>query len=246
MVGGGVAAVALSSGSDDDTAGPPPAPSSSPSPTTSSSTSPPTAFADQPAPDILSAAQSAMAGLDSVRISGDVLDGGDLLGVDLAITSSGDCDGTISSGGGSAELRRIGGDTWFLADEAFWIASTDATQGPLIAATVDGRWVSVPAADAEEFATVCDLDGLLSSTTGTGVGRVLGPGTVEGRAVVRVETGGDPGGEAGVAAVAVDDPHYILELDNDSDGAFVFSDFDRPFAAQPPPSRDVFDLPGLD
>lgn len=204
------------------------------------------AFADGTSEEILEAAEKEMKVLDSVRIAGDVLTDGELLGVDLTITSRGDCDGTISAGGGSAQLRRIGDDTWFLADEEFWIASTDAAQGPLIAATVGDRWVAVPSEETEDFAAVCDLDELLEGTNDAVVGANLGTDSLDGQPVVKVDTGDAlSGGGTSVAFVAIDDPHYILKLDAGTEGSFTFSGFDEPFAAQAPPARDIFDLTGF-
>lgn len=242
-IGGGVAAAVLGGGSDDPgVAGPGASPAATDEPT-----GPPDepAFADRSPGEIIRAAQEEMQALDTVRISGDVVADGELLGVDLTITAAGDCDGTISSGGGSAQLRRIGADTWFLADEAFWIASTDATQGPFIASTVGERWVAVPAADAESFGQVCDLDELLSTMGAVGAGDVLGPGTVAGQDVVEVDTGGVTSGGSGVASVATADPHYLLALEAGDDGSFRFSEFDAPFSARAPAAGDVFDLEGF-
>ena len=204
------------------------------------------AFADGTSEEILKAAEKEMKVLDSVRIAGDVLTDGELLEVDLAITSRGDCDGTISAGGGSAQLRRIGDDTWFLADEKFWIASTDAAQGPLIAATVGDRWVAVPSEETEDFAAVCDLDELLEGTNDAVVGVNLGTDSLDGQPVVKIDTGDAmSGGDTSVAFVAIDDPHYIVRLDAGTEGSFTFSGFDEPFAAQAPPARDIFDLTGF-
>ncbi|CAN5273923.1 hypothetical protein BH09ACT12_BH09ACT12_22430 [soil metagenome] len=246
-IGGGVSAALVAGGSDDpdrvgDRAG---------TETAGTETAGPgePAFADQSSEDILRAAEKEMKVLDTVRIAGDVVADGELLGVDLTITSRGECDGVISSGGGSAQLRRVGSDTWFLADEEFWIYSTDATQGPIIAAAVGGRWVLVPPDEADEFASVCDLDELLESTDDTVAGENLGPDSIDGRDVVKVDTGGTggtgAGGDTSVAFVAVTDPHYILKLDGGLDGSFTFSAFDEPFSAEPPPADEVFDLEGF-
>lgn len=184
--------------------------------------------------------------LDSVRIAGTVVDAGDLLKVDLTITSRGDCDGTIRVGGGKAQLRRVGPQTWFQANEKFWIASTDATQGPVIAALVGARWVEFPGEEAASFDDVCDLDELLESTNDAVVGDNLGLGTVAGREVVQVDTGdAAAGGDSSVAAVSVAEPHYILELDGGPDGSFRFSEFDESPPIEPPAPGDIFDLEGF-
>jgi hypothetical protein len=248
-IGGGVTAALVAGGGDDapssaDPTPEPPEPPESPDPASSSPTV--AGFADQEPTEILRAAEKEMKVLDTVRIAGNVVEGGERIGVDLTITSTGDCAGTIAVGGGSAQLRRIGADTWFKADEDFWIASTDAGQGPFIAATVGDRWVLFPPEEAEEFASVCDLDDLLEATNSTVAVETLGTGSIDGQDVVKVDTGETTSsGEPSVASVAVGEPHYILRLDGGSEGSFGFSAFDEPFTTKAPPPSDVFDLAGL-
>ena len=246
VIGAGVTAALVAGGGDDvpSAADPTPRGAEPPDPDPSSPTV--TAFADQEPTEILRAAEKEMKVLDTVRIAGNVVEGGERIGVDLTITSTGDCAGTIAVGGGSAQLRRIGADTWFKADEDFWIASTDADQGPFIASAVGDRWVLFPPQEAEEFASVCDLDELLEATSSTMAVQTLGTGSVDGQDVVKVDTGETTSsGEPSVASVAVGEPHYILRLDGGSEGSFGFSAFDEPFTTEAPPSSDVFDLAGL-
>jgi hypothetical protein len=247
-VGGGVAA-ALLVGDDDEpagTAGAQPTPTADPGTGTGTATEPD--FAELPAGEILEVARARMQSLESVRVVGDVLDGADRLGVDLTLTADGDCDGTITIGDGTATLRRIGDDTWFRADEAFWVAATDPGQGPLIATTVGDRWVSLPAGQGDEFATACDLEVLLGGGPGDVEGaEVVGTRTLDGQEVVEVATG-DRRATGGTAFVALEDPHPLLRLDAGDDGeegSLSFSAFDEDFSAEPPPAGDVFDLSGF-
>ena len=207
----------------------------------------PAVFGQQDPRVILTAAAEEMRTLDTVRVSGDVRAGADLVGVDLSISAGGDCDGTISVGGGSARLRRVADATWFRADEQFWIASTDAAQGRLIARTVGDRWVLVPPEEVSSFGPVCDLDELLdgAGTDGTdGAGEVLGTATAAGREVVRIDTG-DTGDTGEVVSVALDDPHHLVEIDAGRDGSYTFSEFDRPLEVRAPARGEVFDLQGF-
>lgn len=242
-IGGGVTVALVAGGGDDVPSAADPSTGTSEPPSSSPTVA---AFADQEPTEILRAAEKEMKVLETVRIAGNVVEGGDRIGVDLTITSTGDCAGTIAVGGGSAQLRRIGADTWFKADEDFWIASTDASQGPFIAAAVGDRWVLFPPEEAEEFASVCDLDDLLEATNSTVAVETLGTGSIDGQDVVKVDTGETTSsGEPSVASVAVGEPHYILRLDGGSEGSFGFSAFDEPFTTTAPPPSDVFDLAGL-
>lgn len=213
---------------------------------------------DDDAARLLAAAAAAMGALETVRVTGDVRSGDDLLGVDLAVSARGDCAGTISLGGGSARLRRVGARTWFRADEAFWVAAADAGRGPSIARAVGDRWVLVPPDDASSFGPVCDLDDLLTGASGPqgapGPGgrraaEVLGTATASGREVLRVATGADgfglPAGPGAVVSVALDDPHHLLHVESGHEGALRFSEFDTPFEVRAPASGAVVDLGGF-
>ncbi len=201
-------------------------------------------FLDSEADAILLAAEKDMRVLDSVRMSGTVDQDGQPGGVEMTITSAGNCDGELSIGDGAAQLRRIDGEAWLRPDRAFLEASnTDGSVDVDLFMTLIGdKWLKADAAQSEDFADLCDLDELLEGDGGTSEGEAIkGEVTeIDGQEVVAITTA--DGSDTTVAQVRLEAPHYVLRLENDADnGRFDLSGFDEPFTAQAPPADEVID-----
>ena len=209
-------------------------------------------FAEQSAEEILREAEKEMKVLDTVRLAGMVTsDDGQDFDLDMTISSRGDCTGTMGVGGGSAELLRVDGETWFKPDRGFWEAVAEGQDDAaidLIVSLQGDDWVVVPPEDATDFENFCDLDELLeedesSSSDASSCARTA-PRSSTAQPVVKV-VGEEPDGEV-ASYVSLSEPHYIVRIESPDGGAFDLSGFDEPLDAEAPDASDVTDLSSLE
>lgn len=204
-------------------------------------------FADESPEAILDAAEKDMEALSSVSMNGQVTNDGQELELQLSLNTRGDCEGSISMEGGTAEIRSVGGQSWMKADEAFW-TSFAGSSAPQITALVGDKWVTLPGDDGD-FSSFCDLDEFLSDIDDDGDSKAEAEGTedVGGEEAVKLSAETDDGDPV-TAWVAVDEPHYILKMevtDGDEPGTMTFSDFDEELDVEAPAEDEVVDLSQL-
>lgn len=202
-------------------------------------------FADGSAEEITKAAGEAMQGVDSLRMAGEITTDGEQISLDMQVSTVGDCQGSLSLGGGSAELISVGSETWFKPDEAFWRA-TAGPQADQIISVVGDKWVVVPPEEAG-IASLCDLDELtdeLASDDGDQPATKGETEEVDGQDAIVIESETSDGDPL-KGWVAVDGEHYILKMEVDQGaepGTITFSDFDEEVDIQAPPEDDVIDF----
>lgn len=193
--------------------------------------------------EILQAAEKDMAVVRNARIRGQLEDGGDTLTVDVVATTSGDCTGTMTSAssGGTAEILRVGETVYLRADEAFWNASTsDPTTTTLILGVIGDKWVAEDTL-LESTEAFCDLDEFLERDGREDAEATrLGTGSVGGEETVQVEQ--TEGAHREVLDVRVDEPHYLMRIEESATDHFEFSDFDADVTIEKPADGDVFPL----
>ena len=203
-------------------------------------------FAQQPAADIAGAAKADMLGLDAVHYSGAISSGGSDVGLDMQASSSGDCQGTVKLGQGSAEVASKDGTSWFRPDEAFWRQQVPDTADQIIAAVGD-KWVL----DSDnQFTQFCDLDeffsGIFTDDSADEKYDVKGTDELDGQDVVAVDNASDDG--TATAYILLDDPHYVLKVEKtagDDTGAVEFGEFNEEFDVDAPTEDEVADLSQL-
>jgi hypothetical protein len=206
-------------------------------------------FADQPPKDIAKAAAADMKDLTSLRMAGDLTTSGQKIGVDMLITTSGDCQGTIEVTGGSAQIVSSGGQAYMKPDKAFWESQAPG-QAAQIEAVVGDKWVVIPSASGLDAA--CDLNQLLDGIDKPDSDPSNAPtsatsDSVDGQDAVKL-VGKDDNGKPVTAWVATDDPHYILKMEvtqGSEPGVITFSDFNKTVSVEAPPSDQVIDLSKL-
>ena len=207
-----------------------------------------TSFADEPGPQIMSAATTDMAAVRSLHFTGDLTSGGKKIHVDLGSSTAGQCRGSFTIGRGTAQILASDGKAWMKPDHAFWEQQA-AGQAAQIEQLVGDKWVSIPLSSG--LSKVCDLDNLLSRLTPTDDKQtqsteVIGTAEVGGTPAVQVQ-GRSRQGDTVSAWVATGSPHHVLKLevtDGSSPGTLVFSDFDTPLAITTPAPSEVADIPG--
>jgi hypothetical protein len=200
-------------------------------------------FAKQSGDKIAADAKADMKKLDEVKFSGEITSDGDTVTLDVQASSAGDCSGSISVGGGTAEILAKDGTNWFKPDEAFWQANAGESADAIIAAVGD-KWVL----DTDSnFAQFCDLDAffdnLFKDEAGAGKYETTGTDEIDGEKVVKVEQSDDNGTSVGY--VLIDGDHYLLKLERaegDEPGILEFSDFDEEFDVTAPADDEVIDL----
>ena len=203
-------------------------------------------FADGSVDEIKDAAIADMKALESMTLEGSLTQEAEELELTLSMDTGGNCLGTITQAGGTAEFIGADGVFFLKGDEAFWRGNTDPAKADATVKLVGDKWVNL-GADGGGFSDLCDLDSLIDDlpTTRTTPARSTPVGdetTVDGENAVEVIT--KDGEETTTALVATEGEHYILEVTNeggDEPGSFTLSEFDEPVDAEAP--DDAVELP---
>jgi hypothetical protein len=204
-------------------------------------------FADKDPQDIAKAAAADMKDLSSLHLQGDLTTGGEKLDLDMQVTTSGDCQGSIGVAQGKAQILSSNGQAYMKPDKAFWESTTPGTAAQ-IETVVGDKWVLVPSASG--FGKLCDLDQLLQGlgeNDPTGKPTAAAADSVDGKDAVKL-TGKDKDGNPVTAWVASDSPHYILKIQQtqgSEPGTLTMSGFNEKVAVQAPPQDQVIDLSKL-
>ncbi|MEV4701965.1 hypothetical protein [Actinoplanes sp. NPDC049316] len=190
------------------------------------------------ADEILRRAQAALAGAKSYRARGTVDQDGQAIDIDLKVRGT-DFAGSLSLGAARVELLAVGGKKYLRPNEQFWIMSTDAKQGRVLARGFRDRWVTGADRDpsfAELFA-VGSADQFLKPTGTLSKGEQKEIGGV---AAIALKDSADPDSALYVATAG--EP-YPLQLSGKGGSELVFSDFGKPVTGVEAPAPDrVVDL----
>ncbi len=230
-VAAGVAAAALVGNGDSDRDS-----DGGDKPTPDPSTSAP-AFVALAPEQILLDSEKEMKVLDTVQVKGQFPDGDKVVSINMSITADGECRGTMSFlGRGTAEVLRAEGRIMVKPD-ALFLADFGIDNAQRFFDYLDGRWLEFTD-DPEQFASVCDLDEFLErdgreGATATHQGVV----TVAGQDAVKVRL--QEGASKETYYVMVEDPHYLLRINEAKHAWFAYSDFDAAVDIGLPPDREI-------
>jgi hypothetical protein len=202
------------------------------------------AFGGLSAKEVALKATDEMLHLRSVHIAGKVTNEGETVAMDVSVDNEGNCAGTVTIRGGTAEIIATGGDQYIRGDEAFW-KSTAGAQASYVLRLLDGRWAKVPAAEGGSFAEVCSIEKFLQGLDRDGIdatamsrGQVEDVGGIEALEILSDEEDG-----TGHVWIATEGPPYMLKLQiPGSEEALFFTEFDEPVAPEVPAKADVFDM----
>ncbi|GAA4901617.1 hypothetical protein ACFPM3_27895 [Streptomyces coeruleoprunus] len=168
----------------------------------------------------------------------------------FALTKKGDCDGRMSGEGVSVTLREVNGSTYMQGDEEFWTKALQkegtAKQGAETAARIfKGRWIKVPAAQAEQegITRFCDVDALLERATESGRGLTRGPEAQVGHRPAVTLTKKN-GAETVTYYVAAQGRPYLLRFTvegGDDPGTMELSGFGSDATVPAPPAGEILD-----
>lgn len=202
-------------------------------------------FADQSATEIRDAALADMKKAKSLTMKGDYTAQERKTSLEISMNDDGECTGTISLGGVSAELLNTKDASYLKADEDFWKLSLGANpQADLVVKTLAGKWAKVPPTSGG-FAEECDLDALVDKFTDSDddAGKKGKVKDVDGEQAVPLVS--KNGKETTTVWVAAEGRHYILKIDvegGEEPGGFAFSDYDKKVELDVPADKDVVDF----
>lgn len=186
-----------------------------------------------------------MASLESVRVNMSIQESGSDIQADIAMSTTGSCEGTLTVDGANVELLQAGGETWFKAEPAFWENNVPEGADQIIAAVGD-KWV----VDPGEYQQFCDLeaflDNIVSDDDQSSGHEISEPQDVDGEQVVQIdyENEGDPV----TALVRAEGEHYIVEIDRNGDdesGTVAFSEYDEEIQTEAPAEDEIVNLDEL-
>jgi hypothetical protein len=207
-------------------------------------------FTDSSATTIQKEATKDMQALEAVHMEGSVTQQDNEIGLDLSLTTDGECTGTVSRGdSGSAEVVTLNGTSWFKPDEEFWRAQAGEAADQIIS-TVGDKWVQLPEGD-QSFASFCDLNGLLDQIGDDQSDSESKKGEtedVDGVEAIKLTRDAQDSDGTITVWVAVDDPHHILKVEqagSASPGSFTFSEFDEDAAIEAPADDEVITVEEL-
>ena len=204
-------------------------------------------FADGSAAEILEAAAKDMKAVETLRLAGDITTDGDKVSLDMQVSSQGDCQGSMTMDGGTAEILSVGSKTWLRPDEDFWRASapSEAEADQAIEAVGD-KWVVLDQ-DAD-MSSLCDLDEFTGELDAEDASATkAGTETIDGQEAVVIESETEEGDPL-TGWVAVDGEHHLLKMEvteGEEPGTITFSEFDEELDIQAPTDDEVADLSKL-
>jgi hypothetical protein len=100
--------------------------------------------ADLAATEIFAKSKAAFKAADTVRLKGSGASGTTKFAIDMQYSTAGNAVGTVSNGGQTIELRRIGQTVYVKADKAFWTKSA----GAAVAELLGGKYLKAPLSDS--------------------------------------------------------------------------------------------------
>ncbi|MEV8534365.1 hypothetical protein [Streptomyces sp. NPDC051211] len=218
--------------------------SAAPAPSPSPSKHP---FTDLSGPDIAEKSLAATRGAQSLRVKGQVLEQGKPMSVDLGITKTGDCAGSVAMAKeGSMQIIKNPSYFYFKADAQFYRTSmkgeSKATKDAVVKQLAD-RWVKkkATAKEVKEMSAMCDLDELLGEFGGAELAR-KGEETQLPVGPAFTLTNSTPDGEE-TYWIAMQGEPFMLKaaVRGKEQGELTFSDFNKPVNSAAPTDKDVVD-----
>lgn len=220
-------------------------------------------FAQQDGDAIVAAASEAMLEVTSLRMTGQVRDGGEQFFVDLSMDRDDRCTGTLRVGGSHLDIRRIEDQAWIKGEAGAFNRLGGGSVPRHVLDRLSSSWLQVDTRTARQL---CDFDVLLASFEVVDLGQEQDDGKGsgngssqqdEGDAVVpatvveettidgdkAVQLTASPGGAHDETAwVLSEAPHHVVKLESTSmkdGGTLSFSEFDVPVEVEAPARKDV-------
>ncbi|MGC9499472.1 hypothetical protein [Streptomyces sp. WG7] len=210
-------------------------------------------FDGQSADDIAAKAVEATQQAKSLHMKGDTrLEDGSTVTIDVSVDQEKNCQGTIGTGEGKADVRHTDATLFLRGDAQYWRSALqqqpDAAQK--MAPKLQGKWVKMPANDAAT-AGVCDKQGFIAAMDedkSERQGMKRGDTTeVGGEEALKLTKKGSAG-ETLALYVATEGEPYILKTTTEggeNPGSVTFSDYNKPVSPEQPPADQTVDMKEL-
>ncbi|KAB2346025.1 hypothetical protein [Actinomadura rudentiformis] len=193
----------------------------------------------QSAQKILAAARKATASAATLRIKGQIKEGGQAIALDFSYSGKESATGELTMDGQRVALTRIGSAVYVKPDDKF----LQKLGGKAAVQTLAGKYLKTKPGDKDfaDIATFTTLpkvvNGILTAEGTPAKGEVA---SLEGRPAIALTDGGK--GKLYVSTVG--EP-YALRIDGGADGRIDFLDYGKAVTVQAPPSNQVVDVSGL-
>ncbi|MFG2484947.1 hypothetical protein ACGFSI_19590 [Streptomyces virginiae] len=197
----------------------------------------------QPASRVLDESLTALRGASTFTVSGTSSSQGVTMQVNLSISGTGECKGTLSArSGGNIEVVRTRDHAFVRGDEAFVLAQTQGMpeeQAGQVRKEMSGRWMRMEASDPslKGLTTLCDRDGLLRDLYGIPGAEKGALTETDGQEAVTVNT------VEGVFLVATKGEPFLLKATTSGPNAIdlAFTGINKPVQVDVPADKDVYD-----
>ncbi|MGC9436985.1 hypothetical protein [Streptomyces sp. WG5] len=210
-------------------------------------------FDGQSADDIAAKAVEATQQAKSLHMKGDTrLEDGSTVTIDVSVDQEKNCQGTIGTGEGKADVRHTDATLYLRGDAQYWRSALkqqpDAAQE--MAPKLRDKWVSMPANDAAT-AGVCDKQGFIAAMDedkSERQGMKRGDTTEVGGEEALELTKKGSAGETLALYVATEGEPYILKTTTEggeNPGSVTFSDYNKPVSPEQPPADQTVDMKEL-
>lgn len=186
--------------------------------------------------------QSAVAQAQSVRMTGNIIENGQHLVVDLTFVKPTALAGTFSQGSKSFTILATRGKAYFKVDQKF-LAAEGAPAA--LCSTLCGKYVLLPGSQASSMTSQLSLSGLYGQVfhkfpTASVAGDSFTPTTYHSQAAYSLTV------SDGTLVVARSSPHYPLDLiSTNGQGSIQFSEWNSASVPGPPPASEVINLSQL-
>lgn len=205
-----------------------------------SSAPPPASSGTKTAAQIVTAMKAAADSATSVRMTGSGKNGSSTLSFDLSFVGNSDLFGSFTENGARLTIEVVAGRTYIDINQGFLKIAGLPTWD---CASVCGKWVDVPAAEARQIAGSITLSGLRSQVFGTISGSASATtsltfvsGTYNGQPVLTAH------GSGFTLDVASPGPPYPLFIAAPNGEHVTFSEWNSVPALTPPPASEVISL----
>jgi hypothetical protein len=198
---------------------------------------------------IVAKARKAAVQASTVRIKGDITDGGQRIKFDMPLVADRGGSGTLTLQSGSLRITRIGQRVYMKGNAAFWTATTGSAAAAELFAD---RWLKGSPSQSEmaDLIRFTDLDALmtvlLKDIPDERVRKGRERQTDDRRAITITMTGPD----GGVLYVALDGKPYPLRLQSlqgaKEPATVEFLDYDERVTLKAPPASQTIDMSKLD
>lgn len=186
---------------------------------------------------------------ESVHLEGSFAQDGGEFAIDMGITADGDCAGSITTEGATADIIAGPDGTFLKGDQAFWDVAAPG-QGDAIMSMLDGKWALVPATQAGSFSEICNLQNFIDELEDEedeeeDAAEKGDTAEVNGEEALEIIGEDDETGDPTSVWVSTEAPHYILRVSSDSEtegGELNFTDYDEPVDTEAPDEDEYVDL----